>query len=131
MSIRVVRAGVLTSVQDPGRYGLQHLGIVPGGAMDLVSHTIANALVGNPAQAATLECTVLGPSLLVEHDALVALYGAEFDAKADALPLPCNRPVLIKAGTRLSIGAATRGARAYLAVAGGFQVPVVLGVPSA
>jgi antagonist of KipI len=127
MSMRVVRAGMLTSVQDLGRYGLQHLGIVPGGAMDLVAHRIANALVGNPAQAATLECTVLGPNLIVEHDVLVALYGAAFDAKAGGLPLPRNRPLLIKAGTSLSIGSAVRGARAYLAIAGGFQVPEVLG----
>ena len=127
MSMRVVRAGLLTSLQDLGRYGLQHLGIVPGGAMDSVAHTIANALVGNPAQAATLECTVLGPSLVIEHDTLVALYGAAFDAKAGGLPMPRNRPVLIKAGTTLATGAASRGARAYLAIAGGFQVPEVLG----
>ena len=127
MSIRVVRAGLLTSLQDPGRFGLQHLGIVPGGAMDAVAHGIANALVGNPAEAATLECTLLGPTLLVEDDALVALYGAAFEAKAGGLPLPRNRPVLIKAGTTLSTGAASHGARAYLAIAGGFQVPEVLG----
>jgi len=127
MSIRVVRAGLLTTVQDLGRYGLQHLGIVPGGAMDPVAHTIANALVGNPAEAATLECTLFGPTLLLEVDALVALYGAAFDAKAGGQPLPHNRPLLIKAGTTLTTGAASRGARAYLAIAGGFQVPEVLG----
>ncbi|MEO8104582.1 MAG: biotin-dependent carboxyltransferase family protein [Betaproteobacteria bacterium] len=123
----MVRAGVLTSVQDLGRYGLQHLGIVPGGAMDSVAHRIANALVGNPADAATLECTVLGPKLIVEHDMLIALYGAAFDAKAGNLPWPRNRPALVKAGTSLSIGAATHGARAYLAIAGGIHVPEVLG----
>jgi antagonist of KipI len=126
MSIRVVRPGLLTSMQDPGRFGLQQLGIVPGGAMDPVAHRIANALVGNPAAAATLECTLLGPTLLVEDDALVALYGAAFDAKADGLPLPRNRPVLIKSGTTLATGAARHGAR-LLAIAGGFQVPEVLG----
>jgi antagonist of KipI len=127
MSLLVVRAGLLTSVQDLGRYGLQHLGIVPGGAMDAVAHRIANALVGNPGEAATLECTVLGPTLVAEHDALIALYGAAFEAKADGLPLPRNRPVLIRAGTTLATGTASRGARAYLAIAGGFQVPAVLG----
>ena len=127
MSLHVVRPGLLTSVQDLGRYGLQHLGIVPGGAMDAVAHRIANALVGNPADAATLECTVLGPTLVAEDDMLIALYGAAFDAKAGGLPLPRNRPVLINAGTTLALGSASRGARAYLAIAGGFQVPEVLG----
>ena len=125
--LRVTRPGMLTSLQDLGRYGLQHLGIVPGGAMDSFAHRIANALVGNPAEAATLECTLLGPTVVVDCDALVALYGAEFAAKADGHAFPRNRPVLLKAGATLSMGSASRGARAYLAVAGGFQVPEVLG----
>lgn len=127
MSLGVVRPGSLSTVQDLGRHGLQHLGIVPGGAMDSIAHRLANALVGNPPAAATLECTVLGPSVVVDCDLLVALYGAVCAAKAGGLPLPRNRPVLVKAGTRLTIGAATHGARAYLAVAGGIQVPTVLG----
>lgn len=127
MSVRVMRAGLLTSLQDSGRYGLQHLGIVPCGAMDLVAHRIANALVGNPESNATLECTVIGPDLIIGHDALIALYGAAFEARIGDLPLPRNRPVFVKAGTTLSTGAARRGARAYLAIAGGFVVPEVLG----
>lgn len=127
MSMRVVRAGLLTSLQDLGRFGLQHLGIVPGGAMDPVAHRIANALVGNPAELATLEWTVLGPDLIIGHDALVAVYGAAFQARLGGQPMPGNRPVLVRAGTTLKAGAAVRGARAYLAVAGGFAVPEVLG----
>jgi antagonist of KipI len=127
MSVRVLRPGLLTSLQDLGRYGLQHLGIVPCGAMDPVAHRIANALVGNPATAATLECTVLGPELVFGRDSLIALYGATFEAKVDRKPFPRNRPVFIKAGTVLATGAASRGARAYLAIAGGFRVPEVLG----
>ena len=123
----MVRPGVLSTLQDLGRFGLQHLGIVPGGAMDPVSHRIANALVGNPSQAATLECTVLGPELIFGRDTLVALYGAACQAKAGGQPLPLNRPVLLAAGSTLAVGAAVRGARAYLAVAGGFQVAAVLG----
>ena len=73
MSMRVVRAGLLTSVQDLGRYGLQHLGIVPGGAMDVVAHRIANALVGNPASAATLECTVSACHVPAGSDAVVSV----------------------------------------------------------
>lgn len=127
MSIRILRPGLLTSVQDQGRYGLQHLGIVPCGAMDPVAHRIANALVGNAATCATLECTVLGPEIVFGRDSLVALYGAAFEAKADKKPFPRNRPVLIKAGTVLATGNASRGARAYIAIAGGFRVPEVLG----
>jgi antagonist of KipI len=127
MSVRVLRPGLLTSLQDLGRYGLQHLGIVPCGAMDQVAHRIANALVGNPATAATLECTVLGPELVFGRDSLVALYGAAFEAKSGGKPFPRNRPVLLSAGTVVSMGAASRGARAYLAIAGGFRVPEILG----
>jgi len=127
MSLRVVRGGLQTLVQDLGRYGLQHLGVVPGGAMDALAHRIANALVGNAAELATLECTVLGPTLVVEQHALIALYGAAFEARADDHPLPRNRPVLVRAGTTLALGHASRGARAYLAIAGGFDVAAVLG----
>lgn len=127
MSVRVLRPGLYTTVQDLGRYGLQHLGVVPGGAMDTVAHRLANALVGNDAEAATLECTIIGPELLFEHAALVALCGAAFEASIGNEDLPQNRPVLLQAGARLRVGAAVRGVRGYLAVAGGFAVPAVLG----
>jgi antagonist of KipI len=127
MSIRVLRPGLHTTVQDLGRYGLQHLGVVPGGAMDTVAHRLANALVGNTAEAATLECTVLGPELQFEQMSLVAFCGADFDASVGGAVLPRNRPVLLEAGARLRVGAAARGARGYLAVAGGISVPVMLG----
>lgn len=122
MSIRVVRPGLLTTVQDLGRHGLQHLGLCPGGAMDPVSLALANALVGNPPGAAALEITVIGPELLFEHDTLVALCGAEFQGA-----IPHNRPLLARAGERLTVGRAVRGARAYLAFAGGLAIEPVLG----
>jgi antagonist of KipI len=127
MSVRVVRPGMLTTVQDLGRHGYQHLGIVPCGAMDPVAHRIANALVGNPGTMATLECTVLGPELIFGRDCLIAMYGAVFEARLGGEPFPMNRPVLVNAGSALACGAAVRGARAYLAMAGGFDVPEVLG----
>ena len=120
--IKVLRPGLLMTLQDLGRHGHQHVGLCPGGAMDPVSLALANALVGNDAGAAALELTVLGPDLEFERDTLVALCGAEFEVK-----LPLNRPVLLEAGTRLAIGRALRGARGYLAVAGGFGVEPVLG----
>lgn len=127
MKLRVLRPGLHTTVQDLGRYGLQHLGVVPCGAMDAVAHRLANALVGNEVGAATLECTVVGPELQFERPALVALCGAEFDATVAGAALPQNRPVLLNAGARLRVGSSLRGARAYLAVAGGIAVPAVLG----
>ena len=126
MTALVLRSGLLTSIQDLGRHGLQHLGIVPCGAMDTVSHRIANALVGNDADCATLECTVLGPDLLFEQEVLIACYGAQFDARCESKALPMNRPVWLPAGSKLKLGAAVRGARTYLAVAGGFQTPLVM-----
>jgi antagonist of KipI len=127
MSIQVQRGGLLTTVQDLGRHGLQHLGIVPCGAMDPVSHRLANALVGNPQSVATLECTVLGPEIAFLRDALIALYGGSFDVRIGDEAFPANRPVFVKRGTVLTIGKANRGARAYLAIAGGFKAPEVLG----
>jgi antagonist of KipI len=122
MSIRVLRPGLLTTVQDHGRHGLQHVGLCPGGAMDPVALALANALVGNDTGEAALEITVIGPELAFEEDTLVAVCGAEFKGG-----FPHNRPVLARAGTRLNVGRAVRGARAYLAVAGGFGVEPVLG----
>jgi antagonist of KipI len=126
MSLRVARAGALATVQDLGRIGLQHLGIVPGGAMDPVSHRVANALVGNPARAATLEVGLSGPELAFDEDALVALHGARFAAEIDGAPLPQSRPVLVRRGARLRIARAKAGCFGYLAVAGGIDVPPVL-----
>jgi len=127
MGIVVQKAGMLSSLQDLGRYGMQHLGIVPCGPMDEVSHRVANALVGNDEHAATLEITLRGPVLEIGQDVLVALQGGEFSARADGVPLPLGRPVALRAGTKLDCGSARQGCRAYLAVAGGFPVAEVLG----
>ena len=122
MSISVLRPGALTTVQDSGRHGYQHLGLCPGGAMDPVALRFANALVGNSPDEAALEITILGPELTFQKAALVALCGGEF--RGD---FPKHRPVLLAAGARVAIGRAERGARAYLAVAGGFPFDPVLG----
>ncbi|HUQ75719.1 MAG TPA: biotin-dependent carboxyltransferase family protein, partial [Burkholderiales bacterium] len=122
MSITVVRPGLLMTVQDLGRHGHQHVGLCPGGAMDPLALQLANALVKNEPSAAALELTVLGPDLHFERDTLIALVGAEFEAD-----FPINRPVLVAKGSRVSITRAARGARAYLAVAGGIAVEPVLG----
>jgi antagonist of KipI len=127
MSLRILRPGLQTTVQDRGRFGLQHLGVVPCGAMDPVALELANGLVGNDAGAAALEITVLGPEIAFECDALIALCGAEMDARLGAAPMPANRPVLVEKGTVLNARRTTLGARAYLAVAGGIALDPVLG----
>jgi len=127
MTLRVAKPGLLSTVQDHGRFGLQHLGIVPCGAMDPVAHALANALVGNDPGEATLELTVIGPELVFGQDALIALCGAELAASLDKRSMPRDRPVLVRAGSRLVCGRAQRGSRAYLAIAGGIALEPVLG----
>lgn len=122
MRIRVLKPGLLTTVQDGGRHGLQHLGVVPCGAMDEVALALANGLVGNVNGEAALEITLLGPELLFESDVLVSLCGATVETK-----LPLNRPVFLPKGTRIALTRTTVGCRAYLAVAGGIDTSPVLG----
>lgn len=121
MIVRVKRAGLLTTVQDRGRWGYQSRGVPVAGPMDLVSLRLANALVGNDEGAAVLEVTLTGPQLDFSDDRLVAVTGAEFDDVPPALAFTASptRP--------LSFGARIRGARAYVAISGGVDVPVVLG----
>lgn len=130
MSLRVLRSGMLSTVQDLGRPGLQHLAITPGGAMDPVAHAIANALVGNDGGDATLEIALAGPDLAVDEDALIALHGARFAPRLDDTPMPVGRPVYVRAGATLRIGRAGEGSYGYLAVAGGVDVAPVLGARS-
>jgi antagonist of KipI len=122
---------MLTTVQDCGRHGWQHVGVVPSGAMDCDSLQLANALVGNNLDLAGLEITLRGPTLLFQCDTLLALTGAQFGARltigGHELPCPLNRPVLLHAGDRLSIDQPRHGFRAYLAIAGGIDVAPTLG----
>jgi antagonist of KipI len=126
MTLQVEAPGLLSTLQDLGRRGYQHLGVGASGAMDEVSHRIANLLVGNEPGAATLEITLAGPSLRFTADTLVAVCGGDFTPRVEGLPVRRWRPVLVRAGALLEFGAAVQGARCYLAVAGGFQVPPVL-----
>lgn len=125
--LTVVKPGLFTTVQDAGRPGWRAYGVSAGGAMDAVSMRTANALVGNEEDAAVLEMTLSGGEFRVEKDLLAAICGAEPDARADGEPVPANRPVWLRAGTMLSFGSFRGGCRAYLAVAGGFDVPAALG----
>jgi antagonist of KipI len=126
MSMEVQDAGLLTTVQDLGRWGMQHLGIAHTGAMDTCASTLANWLVGNDTTAAVLEMTLVGATLKFEADALIALCGGKFSATVDGQPMPLWRPVWVRAGSQLACGRAEAGARLYLAVSGGIDVPKVM-----
>jgi len=123
--IRVVTGGLQTTVQDLGRPAHQHQGIPGGGAMDRIALRVGNLLVGNGPNAATLEATLIGPTLTFAEEALIALAGADLEASAGATSIPAWHPVLLPAGATLRFGRAVRGCRTYIAVAGGIDVPLV------
>lgn len=124
--ITVVNPGWVTTVQDAGRHGYRQYGMPVGGPMDRRSHVIANRLVGNRDHEAALEITLKGPELFFERAAVVAVTGADLSPVIDGDPLPLWTSVPVKAGSRLMFGSRRSGARCYLAIAGGVDVPVVL-----
>lgn len=125
--VLVHSAGWLTTVQDAGRWGWQHLGVPVGGPMDANALRRANRLLGNHREATVLEMTLSGPTLEFRTSVTIALTGAAFDARLDGQPLVRDVAVTVSAGAILEMGARQSGARAYLGVAGGFDTPVVLG----
>lgn len=127
LSIRVLSPGLLTTIQDLGRWGYQKFGVVVGGAMDPFACRVANWLVGNEEGAAVLEITLLGPKLLFTEDTLLSLCGANLSPRVNGYPLPLWRTIWVRRGSVLSFGAPVAGCRAYLAVAGGFDLCPVMG----
>ncbi|MDI3256916.1 MAG: biotin-dependent carboxyltransferase family protein [Kyrpidia sp.] len=125
--ITVVKPGLLTTVQDLGRYGYQKFGVVVCGAMDAFALRIANVLVGNAEGCPALEITLVGPRLEFERDALIAVTGRGLAPRIQGTPVPAWRPVLVRAGAVLDFVPEPAGCRAYLAVAGGIAVPEVMG----
>lgn len=125
--IRVLKPGLLTTVQDLGRPGYQQYGVVVGGALDAFSARVANLLAGNDDSAAVLEMAQTGPELFFEDDTLIAWCGADFVAQVGGQPLPRERAVRVAAGETINFGLARSGLRAWLAFAGGVDVPLVLG----
>ncbi|MFN7979403.1 MAG: biotin-dependent carboxyltransferase family protein [Vicinamibacterales bacterium] len=128
-SLTIQRPGLLTTVQDLGRWGHQALGVPVAGAMDTRSLRQANLLVGNDDGAAALEITLLGPTLRTSHALTAAVAGANLELRVDGRRVPVGRVFTVPAGGELQIGggAPGSGARAYLAVAGGIDIAAVLG----
>ncbi len=127
-AIEVLAPGTWTSVQDfPGRTGYWHIGVPPSGPMDDFAFRMANRIVGNDPTAAGLEFTLEGPTLRFHSAAVIALTGADCEARLDERPLACWQPVRVQAGQVLRLGRAQSGCRGYLAVRNGIDVPVYLG----
>ncbi|WP_286902377.1 biotin-dependent carboxyltransferase family protein [Vreelandella sedimenti] len=127
MSIEVIKPGLASSIQDKGREGKYHLGIPPSGGMDQRSLIAANLLLGNPEGAAVIECALMGPELHFNEARKVAACGAEMTPRVNGEARPLNEVFEVPAGATLSFDFVKAGARLYLAIEGGIDVPERLG----
>jgi len=130
MTIQVVKPGALSTLQDLGRFGYQRYGVIVDGAMDEWAHRVANLLVGNRETEATLEITLIGPSLAFDESAVIAICGADLSPRIGDRDVPMDRPIRLRAGAVLEFGRRRAGCRAYLAVQGGYAVMPVMGSKS-
>ena len=126
MSITILKAGFQDLIQDLGRNGYTHMGISPTGAADNISFRIGNLLLGNDINEPGIEITLFGGSYYFNKDAIIALSGSVFTSAIDGDIIPFFKPIVVKFGQTLSIDSTTNGARCYLAIKGGFQVPYIL-----
>lgn len=127
MNATAIRAGFLTTVQDLGRRGFREFGVSLGGALDPHALRVANLLAGNEETAAGLEITFGGLRLRFTDERIVAWCGGDFEARIGSTTVPAGHPALVRAGEEFSIGSPTSGCRAWLAISGGIDVPLVLG----
>lgn len=130
MGIKIIKAGLLTTIQDMGRYGYQETGMAVSGVMDTRSASLANILAGNDENEGVLEVTMMGPTVEFTADNIIAVTGGDLGATVDGAPLPRYEAVLVHAGQTLSFAAPKSGVRAYVAFAGGLDVPTVMGSKS-
>ena len=126
MAIRVRQPGLLTTVQDTGRFGEYAFGMPPSGAMDVFSYQVGNYLVGNEEGAAGLEITYFGPELEFTEGTVIAVTGAEMPPKINSGEVPTWEAIQVEAGDVLTFDYLKNGARSYLAVAGGIDVPIFM-----
>lgn len=127
MGIKVLNPGVLTTVQDLGRIGYQQFGVSVSGVMDPRAASIANIMVDNDENEAVLECTMLGPQLQFDETNIIAITGGNLSPTIDGQPVESYRALKVEAGQTLRFGAPKAGCRAYIAFAGGLDIPVVMG----
>lgn len=127
MALEIITPGLATTVQDRGRFGYYRFGIPQGGAMDQYSAALANRLVGNTPDDALLECTYMGPQIKTDADAVIAVTGAPIDVKVNGEPVAQYARIELSAGDELSFGVLKGGSKFFIAIAGGIDVPEVLG----
>jgi len=125
--IQVVKPGWLSTVQDLGRYGYQQYGVSVAGSMDHFATAVANRLVGNPNNAAVLELTLKGPELAFDGDTHIAITGADLAPTISGKSVPLWKCIKVSRGSRLCFSTARAGARSYLAISGGIDVPLIHG----
>ena len=125
--LEVIEGGIFTTVQDLGRYGYQRYGVPVSGALDQFALRVANLLVGNAEGDAGLEMTLIGPRIRFLADTMIAVTGGDLGPLVDNQPVLCWRSIAVPRGGVLSFSGPRDGIRAYLAVAGGVDVPPVLG----
>ncbi len=130
MSLKIIKAGLLDSIQDMGRYGQQHLGINPTGAMDKYAMQVTNILVGNKPGEAVIELHFPASVFIFTQPALIALGGADFSASINGEPVPNLHCIIVAKNDVLQFHTPVNGARAYLAVKGGFLINTWLGSSS-
>ena len=126
-TLTVIRPGMLTTVQDLGRWGQQHVGVPAAGPMDWFAHRLANQRLGNADDDAALEVTLMGPELVADDDVRCVVTGAEFEVTAGERRTRAGEPFVVRAGERIRFGARLSGARAVLGVEGGIRVDPVFG----
>jgi len=122
MNLKILKAGMLDSIQDPGRFGYQQFGINPNGAMDKYAATIANILVGNDINEAVIEMHFPALSIFFEQPTMIALSGADFSANINGKPIPLNHAVIVNKNTTLQFQSLKNKSRCYLAVKGGIKI---------
>lgn len=127
MGIRVLKAGMLTTVQDLGRNGYQSQGFSVAGVMDVRSFKIANLLLDNPENEAVLEFTLIGPTLQFTSDTIIAITGGDFQPMINGEPAPMYTALYMKRGDILKFGSARTGSRGYIAFSSYLDIPVVMG----
>ncbi|MBV4421298.1 biotin-dependent carboxyltransferase family protein [Clostridium tyrobutyricum] len=130
MSITVLTPGLLTTIQDNGRYGYQKYGVIVSGAMDIYSMKLANIVVGNDENEGVFEITFMGPSLKISRGNLISITGADLSPTINDKKVPLGRPIYLNEDSILKFGRGVNGCRCYLAAAGGLDIPSFMGSKS-
>ena len=127
MGIRILKGGMLTTVQDGGRTGYQSQGFSVAGVMDTRSFKIANLLLDNPENEAVLEFTLIGPTLEFTSETIIAITGGDFQPQINGEPAPMYTAIYMHKGDILKFGSARTGSRGYIAFSSYLSIPVVMG----